>query len=66
MSFWTDAVRMFRDIALVQDKADRAMTIADEARRLSIENDKRIGQIETAMNYMMRDIDAQRRLPPPH
>lgn len=64
MSFWTDAMRMFRNIALVQDKADRAMATAEEARRLSIENTNRIGQLETAINFIMRDVDAQRRLPP--
>lgn len=64
MSVWTDAMRALRDIALVQDKADRALATAEEARRLSIENSNRIGQIETALNFMMREQDAQRRLPP--
>lgn len=64
MSFWTDTVRMVRDLALVKDKADRAMATAEEARTLSIENDNRIGKIETALNFIMRDQDAQRRLPP--
>lgn len=64
MSFWTDAMRMFRDIALVQDKADRAMATAEEARRMSIENSNRIAQIETALTFIMREQEAQRRLPP--
>lgn len=64
MSFWTDAMRMFRDIALVQDKADRAMATAEEARRMAIENSNRIAQIETALNFIMREQETQRRLPP--
>ncbi len=64
MSFWTDAARAFRDIALLRDKLDRAMLTADEAKMHSIENRERIGQIETALGFIMREQDVQRRLPP--
>jgi hypothetical protein len=64
MSIWTDAMRGLHRIALLDDQVARALKTAEEAMRLSIENRDRIGQIETALGFVMREQDAQRRLPP--
>lgn len=64
MSIWTDTMRGLHRIALLDDQVTRALKTAEEAMRHSIENRDRIGQIETALGFVMREQDAQRRLPP--
>lgn len=64
MSFWSDVLRGLQQAALLSDKVERGLTVAEEARRHSIENRERIVQIETALGFIVRERDAQRRLPP--
>ena len=64
MSFWTDAATAFRDLALLKDKLDRALVTAEYAKAHSIENRERITRIETTLGFIIREQDAQRRLPP--
>jgi hypothetical protein len=64
MSFWSDAVRGFQKLALIEDKIDRALAIAEEARRHSAENRERIIWLEAHLTNLHRAQEAQRRLPP--
>jgi hypothetical protein len=64
MSFWTEAVRGFQKLALIDDKVDRALAAAEEARRHSAENRERIIWLEAHLTNLHRTQDAQRRLPP--
>lgn len=64
MSTLSDLMKAMRDVALLTHRVDQANTMAKEANDRSLENRDRIGRIETALNFMMRDLDAQRRLPP--
>ncbi len=63
MSFWKELLIGARDIALLQDKVDRAYATAEEAKAHSIENRERIASLEGMLNYAMKT-SAQRRLPP--
>lgn len=60
MSLLSDVLSGLQQAALLKDKVDRAMTMAEEARRHSIENRERIVALET-----MASISAQRRLSQP-
>src|SRR3546814_9526974 len=42
MSFWTDALRALQQAALLQYKVDQALSVAEEARRHSIETRERV------------------------
>jgi hypothetical protein len=64
VSVWTDAVRGFQKLALIEDKVERALTTAEDARRHSAENRERIIWLEAHLTNLHREQDAQRRLPP--
>lgn len=64
MSFWTDVLRGLQQAALLGEKVERALAIAEEARRHSIENRERIVQLETALGFILREQEARRALPP--
>lgn len=64
MSVWTDVIRGFQRLALLDDKVERALALAKEAHDHSIENRERIGHLETAMTFIVREQNLQRRLPP--
>lgn len=63
MSLWSDVLGGLQRAALLKDKVDRAMTIAEEARLHSIENRERIVALETIMNITARRQFPQPRLP---
>lgn len=60
MSLLSDVLSGLHQAALLKDKVDRAMAVADEARQHSIENRERIIALET-----MASISTQRRFPQP-
>ena len=62
MSIWTDALRAIQQAAMLQYKVDQALTVAEEARRHSIETRERVIKIETFLDHMVRRPVA-RRLP---
>lgn len=64
MSVWTDAVRGFQKLALIDDKVERALITAEDARRHSLENRERIIWLEAHLTNLSREQNAQRRLPP--
>lgn len=63
MSIWSDLISGARDIALMQDKVDRALKGAEAAMAHSIENRERIASIEGMLNYAVMRSGGQRRLP---
>ena len=60
MSFWKDALRAVQQAALLQYKVDQAMSIAEEARRHSLETRERVVQIEAFLNLLRRKAMEQR------
>lgn len=60
MSLLSDVLSGLQQAVLLKDKVDRAMVIAEEARRHSIENRERIVALET-----MASVSAQRRYQQP-
>jgi hypothetical protein len=64
VSFINDLLSAGRQIALVQDKVDRALATADAAMKYSIENRERIAAIEGTLNYAIMRSGGQKRLPP--
>ncbi|MBO9623997.1 MAG: hypothetical protein J7500_14910 [Sphingomonas sp.] len=60
MSFWTDALRALQQVTLLQYKVEQALTVAEEARRHSIETRERLIQLETLIDLAMK-----RPAPPP-
>ena len=64
MSIWSDLLSGARDIALMQDKVDRALAAAEAAMTHSIANRERIASIEGMLNYAIMRAGGQRRLPP--
>lgn len=63
MSFWGDALRAVQQAAVLQYKVDQALSVAEEARRHSIETRERVIQIEAFLDALKRQAMA-RRLPP--
>ena len=63
MSLWADIMGGLQQAALLKDKADRALAIAEEARAHSIENRERIVVLETMANISARSRPQQPRLP---
>lgn len=62
MSIWTDALRAIQQAAMLQYKVDQALTVAEEARRHSIDTRERVIKIESFLDHMVRRPVA-RRLP---
>src|SRR3546814_3955171 len=58
MSFWTDALRALQQAALLQYKVDQALSVAEEARRHSIETRERVIQIEAFLDLAARHAGA--------
>ncbi|HVJ03514.1 MAG TPA: hypothetical protein VM662_15135 [Sphingomonas sp.] len=54
MSFWTDALRALQQVTLLQYKVEQALTVAEEARRHSIETRERLIQLETLIDLAMK------------
>ncbi|HEX8383878.1 MAG TPA: hypothetical protein VF592_10940 [Sphingomonas sp.] len=54
MSMWTDALRAVQQAALLQYKVDQALTVAEEARRHSIDTRERVIKIEAFLDNVVR------------
>ena len=54
MSFWTDALRALQQVTLLQYKVEQALTVAEEARRHSIETRERLIQLETLIDLAIK------------
>lgn len=64
MSGVSDFLKAVKDIVLLSHKIEETANIAREANQRSLENRDRIGRIETALMFIIKEQDAQRRLPP--
>ena len=63
MSFWIDALRGLQKAAILDDKVDRALKVAEDAQRHSTENRDRIIAIETILSFAMPQQGRSPRLP---
>lgn len=53
MSWWADVLSGLQQAALLRDKIDRAMKVAEDARQHSTENRECIVALETAINMSL-------------
>lgn len=63
MSILTEAMRALRKVALLDEKADRALKIAEDAQRHSTENRERIIALEIVLQFVAPREGRQPRLP---
>ena len=63
MSVLMEAVRGLRTIALLNEKAERALKVAEDAQRHSTENRERIIALEIALQFIVPRGGRQPRLP---
>lgn len=63
MSVLTEALRGLRRMAVLDEKAERALKIAEEAQRHSTENRERIIALEIMMRFVAPREGRQPRLP---
>lgn len=63
MSFWIEALRGFQKAAILNDKVERALKAAEDAKQHSTENRDRIIAIETLLNFGMPQPGRTPRLP---
>ena len=61
MSVWSDALRALQQAVLLQYRVDQALSTAEEARRMSLENRERLVELEVVLRYAQERAREQRR-----